>query len=221
MKKPTPSRFAGPANLDGVGFFIVREPESQNEFAGGKITGAAAEHLRLRFATCGQFDGCADAIAIGFCADQLDAQALVRGRIVLRFIPEQIYRAAVSGEQQVRPAIVVDIGIGGAAPHSGRSERLPERFRDFFEFALADIAEEMRRHGVFHIYLNALDVSIDVAVRYQNVWPAIEIVVEEKASKAESKQGSAADFRARSFVNEEAFAFVVIEREHLVREIRN
>src|SRR5260370_25197861 len=79
----------------------------------------------------------------------------------------------------------------------------------------------MRWHGVFDICLNALDVGIDVAVRYQNVWPAIEIVIKEEASESESEQGSAANFRAWSLVNEESFSFVVIEREHLVREIRN
>src|SRR5712692_7886507 len=59
----------GPANLDGVGFLVVRDPESQNEFAGGEIAGAAAKHLRLRFAASAQFDGRADAVAIGFRPD--------------------------------------------------------------------------------------------------------------------------------------------------------
>src|SRR6266700_1719823 len=77
----------------------------------------------------------------------------------------------------------------------------------------------MRRHGVFHVGLHALDIGVDVAVGYKNIGPAVEIVIEKKAAKAESEQGSAADFRARSFVNEESFSFVVIEREHLVRKI--
>src|SRR5438309_8567579 len=77
----------------------------------------------------------------------------------------------------------------------------------------------MRRHGVFHVGLNALNVGIDVSIGNKNVGPAIEIVVEEETAEAESEQGSAADFRARGFVDEEAFSFVVIERKHLVREI--
>ncbi len=79
----------------------------------------------------------------------------------------------------------------------------------------------MRGHGVFHVGLNALDVGIDMAVGNENVGPAIEIVVEEKTAEAKSEQGSAADFGARSLVNEESFAFVVIERKHLIREVRN
>src|SRR6267154_2508793 len=77
----------------------------------------------------------------------------------------------------------------------------------------------MRRHGVFHVGLHALNVGVDVAIGHENVGPAVEIVSEEKTAEAESEQGSAADFRARSFVDEESFSFVVIEREHLVREI--
>src|SRR6266404_1438052 len=69
----------------------------------------------------------------------------------------------------------------------------------------------MRRHGIFHVGLNALDVGIDMAVGNENVGPAIEIVVEEKTAEAKSEQGSAADFRARSFVDKESFAIVVIK----------
>src|SRR5258708_6122545 len=77
----------------------------------------------------------------------------------------------------------------------------------------------MRWHGVFHVGLHTLDIRVDVAVRDQDVGPAIEIVIEEKAAEAESEQGSAADLRAWSFVDEESLTFVVIEREHLVRKI--
>src|SRR5204862_5889353 len=58
-----------------------------------------------------------------------------------------------------------------------------------------------------------------MAVGNENGGPAIKIVVEEEAAEAESEQGSAADFRARSFIDEEPFSFVVIKREHLVRKI--
>src|SRR5207249_10194071 len=90
---------------------------------------------------------------------------------------------------------------------------------DLFKPAFANIAEQVWRHSVFHVGLNALDVGIDMAVGNENVGPAIKIVVEEETAEAESEQGSAADFRARSFIDEEPFSFVVIKREHLVRKI--
>src|SRR5258708_160185 len=79
----------------------------------------------------------------------------------------------------------------------------------------------MRRHGVFHVRLHALDIGVDVAICHQNIGPAVEIVIEEKAAEAESEQGSSADFRARSFVHEEPFSLVVIEREHLFTNFSN
>src|SRR5580693_4148502 len=68
---------AGPANFDGIGLIVLREPESQDEFAGGKIAGTAAKHLRLRFSTGRKLDRRSNAVAIGFHADQFEAQAVV------------------------------------------------------------------------------------------------------------------------------------------------
>ena len=58
-----------------------------------------------------------------------------------------------------------------------------------------------------------------MAVRDQNVRPAVEVIIEEEAAKAKSEQGSAPDLRARSFIDEESLSFIVIKREHLVRKI--
>ena len=137
----------------------------------------------------------------------------------LHFIPKQIHRAAVGGKQQVQAAVVIEIRVGGPAPHSGRGECLPKGLGDLFEFPFANIAKQMRWHGVFHVRLHALDVGIDVAVRDQHIWPAVKVIIEEKAAEAESEQGSAPDLRARSFVDKESFSFIVIERQHLVRKI--
>src|SRR5436309_702049 len=117
---------AGPTNFEGVGFFAVAEAKGQNEFAGGKVAGAAAEHLRLRLAASSEFDDCADAIAIRFCATEFDAQTAIRSGGALRFVAEQIHRAAVGGEQQIQTTVVIDVGVGGAAPHAGSSESWAE-----------------------------------------------------------------------------------------------
>ena len=58
-----------------------------------------------------------------------------------------------------------------------------------------------------------------MAVGDENVGPAVEIIVKKEAAEAQSEQRGAADFRARRFINEEPFSFIVIERNHLVREI--
>jgi len=54
--------------------------------------------------------------------------------------------------------------------------------------SLADIAEQMRWHGVFHARLHTLDIGIDMAVRDQNVRPAVAVIIEEEAAEAEMEQ---------------------------------
>ena len=82
--------------------------------------------MSLRFSAGGEFNDCADAIAIGFCTDEFDAQAAIRSDGALRFVAKQINRATIGGEQQVQATVVIDIGVGGTAAYAGRSERRPE-----------------------------------------------------------------------------------------------
>ena len=53
----------------------------------------------------------------------------------------------------------------------------------------------------------------------QNIEPAIVVVVEKETAEAERDQAGAADLRTRGFIDKQAVAFVVVEREHLVGEI--
>jgi len=59
-----------------------------------------------------------------------------------------------------------------------------------------------------------------MAVGDENVRPAVEIVVEEKAAKAESEKGSAADFGlSGASSTKQSLAFVVIQAEHLMEKL--
>src|SRR5437773_10882780 len=110
-------------------------------------------------------------------------------------------------------------------PHPPRSTLFPyttlfrsrcaDFFGDFLKFALPEIAEEMRRLGVFHIYLHALDVGADIAVGHENVRPAVIIVIKKEARKAEREQGRAANLRSRRFVHEQSLSLLVVERQRL------
>ena len=71
------------------------------------------------------------------------------------------------------------------------------------------------------IGLHALDVCVDVPVRHEHIRPAVQVVIEKEASESERQQRRASNFRARRFVNEQSLSFVVIQRKHLVREIRD
>ena len=77
----------------------------------------------------------------------------------------------------------------------------------------------MRRLGVAHAFLYALDFIFNVAVGDQNIGPAVIVIIKKEAAEAKRDQRGTAHFRARGFVDEKAVAFVVIEREHLVGKI--
>ena len=77
----------------------------------------------------------------------------------------------------------------------------------------------MRRLGVAHTLLHSLDFVFNVAVGDEDVGPAVVVVIEEEAAEAERHQGVAADLGLWGFVDEEAVALVVVERDHLVGEI--
>src|SRR5882724_4467891 len=76
----------------------------------------------------------------------------------------------------------------------------------------------MRRLSIADALLYSLDFVFDVAVGDQDIEPAV-VVVKEKAAEAQRDQCGAADFGARRFVHEQAVAFVVVERKHLIREV--
>ena len=50
---------------------------------------------------------------------------------------------------------------------------------------------------------------------------AVEIEVEEEQTKCKTQQSRATNRRTRSFVNEQAVAFVVVQAEHLSGEVSN
>src|SRR4029077_19751464 len=81
------------------------------------------------------------------------------------------------------------------------------------------IPKQVRRLGVGNAFLYPLDLIFDVAVGDEDVGPPVVIVVEEEAAEAERDQSGASDFRLRSFVDEQAIAFVVIKRDHLVGKV--
>src|SRR5437879_6231328 len=73
--------------------------------------------------------------------------------------------------------------------------------------------------GVAHALLHAFDLVFDVAVGYEDVGPAIVVVVEEETAEAERDERRASDFGLRGFVDEQAVAFVVVERDHLIGKV--
>ena len=67
--------------------------------------------------------------------------------------------------------------------------------------------------------LDVGDVVLDVSVGDEDVLAAVEVVVEEEGPESQGEQAVPPDLRHRRLVDEETDSFVVIERDHLVREV--
>src|SRR5579863_3245014 len=132
---------------------------------------------------------------------------------------KQIGRAGVGGQQKVKRAVVINIGVSRAPRHFRSSERVSSLCRHFLELAAAEIAEQVRRLGIADALLYSADGVFDMSVSNKNVGPAVVVVVEKETSEAESDQSRAAHFRLRSLVHEQPVAFVVVERDHLIGEV--
>ena len=72
---------------------------------------------------------------------------------------------------------------------------------------------------ILHLRLHPLDLLFDVAVGREDVGEAVEVVVEEEHAKGQRQQAGATDRGARRLVHEQILPLVVIEAQHLVREV--
>src|SRR5207302_5087889 len=118
-------------------------------------------------------------------------------------------------------AVVIDSGVGCAPRHSWGGKGRAHLRRHFLKLTSAKVVKQMRRLGIADPLLHALDGVFDVAIGDENIGPAVVVIIEEETAEAERNQRGAAYFRLRSFIDEQAVTFVVIERDHLIREVGN
>src|SRR5262249_3443163 len=91
--------------------------------------------------------------------------------------------------------------------------------RDIIEAAFTQVAEDERRLPILHFRLHTPDLLFDVAISREDVQITIQVVVEKENTKSECQQTGPAYRGGRCFVHKQAGALVVIEPEHLIREI--
>src|SRR5262245_62618989 len=73
--------------------------------------------------------------------------------------------------------------------------------------------------GVGNFALNFVDFIFDMTVGHEDIHPPIQVVVKKEAAKSQCKKTLVADLGNRRLVDEKRLPFVVIECEHLVREV--
>jgi hypothetical protein len=139
--------------------------------------------------------------------------------LVAAVVAQQHGWAVVLGDREVQVAVVVDVRVGGAARDARPAEIAAELRRDVLEAAVAEVPEQVRRLGVGDLRLHAVDVVGHVPADGEQVEPAVEVEVEEERREGQRQQRGLAERRRRRVVHEEPVALVVVEREHLVREV--
>src|SRR5437762_1330227 len=155
---------------------------------------------------------CANAIAIGFSSNQLDSQAVIGAAIVA----EKSGRSTVRGHNYIEIAVIVDVGIGCPTRDARTREICSHLGRSLSKLSLAEIAKQVRRLCVVHSLLNGLNLIFYMAVRHQDIRPAVEIIVKEKTAEPDREQARASELRSWGCIHKESVTLVVIEREHLV-----
>ena len=133
-------------------------------------------------------------------------------------VPEKARGAAVLAENQVGVAVAVDVAECRSAGHH-RTREIGRGGGHLVESAVSPVPEEMGRLPVGDPLLDVGDVVLDVSVGDEDVLAAVEVVVEEEGPERQGEQAVPADLRHRRLVDEEADSFVVVERDHLVREV--
>src|SRR5208283_4331831 len=101
----------------------------------------------------------ANAVAVRARADGFDANGVVAASAD---VVEKVSRAAVGGQQNVGRAVVINIRVRRAAGH--KIPREAQGLAGFLKSLIAFIMEDERKLRVTHLWLDAIDVGLDVAV---------------------------------------------------------
>ena len=148
------------------------------------------------------------------------AHALDQDRVVAApsVVAEQGGRPVQVVHDHVHVAVVVEVPEG-AAPAEVLGEDRRSRLRgDVLEPPVPQVAVEELGLPVLDVEVLVLDLGVHVAVRHQDVQPAVVVEVEEAHAEAHVLPGDAeAAPEARVL---EAGAVVPVERRHLLGEVR-
>src|SRR5579872_3137918 len=141
---------------------------------GGKIAAGCGHGSPLR-ALCGyDFDHCTDSIAVTFVAYQLQCQPVVRR---FRFVANHVSGPIVSGDDGVDAAVVIDVAGSQTAARPSFVKNAT-RSRGNIRKAVAGVAREQHRLAIVNLRAGELDGVEVVPLRYEEILPAVVIVVD-------------------------------------------
>ena len=206
---------AGPVDFDGVGLFGCAEAEVGSLVAGGEIAAAGGDGHPLRAGGGGEFDLCADGVAVAAMADEQQGEPVVGG---FDFVAEDVGGATVGGDDGVDAAIVVEVSGGEASCDPGLLEDGSGLGGDVDESVAGVVGEE---HGLLVVELRVVEADgVEVvALDDEEIFAAVVVVVEEVDAPAGVEEGDASDAADVAVVGEAAVAVVFVEGIFLVGEV--
>ena len=127
----------------------------------------------------------------------------------------------VRGHQKIEVAVAVEVAIAQSAPDPRLAEVRANLRGDVAERVVTSVEKKLRSLRITDIAANIADRFVDVAVCHRKVRQAIEIGVEEHATKSQRVHRGQSHSRLRSHVLVHALADRAVKPDHLIVEVRD
>ena len=157
--------------------------------AGRKITARRGDSCELTALARDQAYFGANRVAVALMSYKMQRQPVVRAR---RPVVEHVCLPVIGGDHSIELAIVIDIADG----HSpGRPGRLKQRSGSGGDVHKSVTGVSCQQHGfaVAQLWISQLHRVENVALRYQQILPAIVVIIEEAHAPAGMQQRHASE----------------------------
>src|SRR5579862_84287 len=135
------------------------------------------------------------------------------------FVPEQYWRAVQVGHQQVLTAAIPEVGGQRGTADIFFSQGTARLLAHFFKPSVFQVVKQKRALSITHSERLPLNLRIDVAVRDEDVRPAIVVVVEKLRAEPQIGIADGANPGRSREVGELPVVIVLIEVVVVVRKI--
>src|SRR5260370_34666925 len=183
-----------------------------------KIAPAASDCTNLREAAGQDVNAGAHRIAITLRANQFEIEEMVA---VASAVAQQQGRVSIIAHNHIHETVVVEVCERHASPDVWRLESAAGALRRFRELAVAFVVEQRVDLLEMHVRRDLLHFRIDMAVGDEQIKPAVVVVIEEAAAKAEYFSSGNRDPRLIAHLVKRAFSIVVPKMIRVFLEICN
>src|SRR4051812_12054408 len=182
--KSVPGLFAsiGPAHVNAVHARGERQPEVHAEVVLREIAAAAANLLPLLDAARDAAHSCADRVAIGRDAGQLQRDPVVTRTALAA---EEVRPIVDVRDRHIDLAVVVEIAERRAAPRLRRRDRRAEPLGHVDETSIAAVAIHDLALFVSRFRFHLAHFGIDVAIGEKQIEPAVVVEIGESSAPPE------------------------------------